>query len=208
MDAWNRLANPQPAYVGSALPRVIGVDRAPVSKVWAICGAQYVDDGAAHVEIGFSQHGSLTEVVEKLIGLVTEADPVALVIDSRSPAAVLKPLLVEAGIEPVMTNLTDLAIACEGFLEGVIAEKISHSAQQILTDSVGVAAKKELPGGRFTWESSGGGTIVQLMAATLAHWGLLTYSTPPVKVAAPVSGGDGRGFDRDSGELDPLTAAF
>ena len=185
-DLWNGLANTAPLLV-NGLPRVIGVDRAPVSKTWSICGAQYCEDGGVHVEIGLSQQMPLPELIEKLVDIVTDADPVALVVDSRSPAAVIIPLLIEAGIEPVTTTQQQLAVACEGFLEAVLAERISHSGQRILAESAGAAVKKDLPGGRFIWESAGGGTIVQLMSATLAHWGLLTFSSVPKRSLPPLA---------------------
>jgi hypothetical protein len=208
IDEWISLADSAPQLVNQ-YPRVIGIDRAPVSKVWAICGAQYTNDGRAHLEIGLSQAGSLSEITEKLIDIVTVADPAALVIDSRSTAAVLIPLLIEAGIEPVTTNQPELAIACEGLLEAAISRQISHSGQRILTDSAAAAVKKELPGGRFTWDSGGGGTIVQLMAATLAHWGLLVHggrppcSSPPM--ADQLETSENEGFERD---FDAMSAPF
>jgi hypothetical protein len=128
-------------------------------------------------------------MAEYLIDLVGEADPVALVIDARSPAAILKPYLVEAGIEPVITNAPELAMACEGLVEAVIAGQVTHSGQQILTDSVVSAVKRELPGGRFAWGKPAGGAIVQIVAVTLAHWGLLTFSTPPKRSLPPMSDG-------------------
>ena len=36
------------------------------------------------------------QVVEKILDIVTEWDPVALTIDQKSPAAVVKPLLITA----------------------------------------------------------------------------------------------------------------
>lgn len=189
-------------------PRVLGVDRSPITKRWAIGGAQHLRGGGAHVEIGWSGSGSPTSVAERLVDIVTEADPDALVIDARSPAAVLKPYLVEAGIEPVITNTTQLALYCEGFYEAFDAEQISHSGQQILTDSVTTAVKRELPGpgGRYAWD---GPQIVQLMAVTLAHGGLLEHSTPPKNTPPPMADQpemtSGNQFEHD---FDPMTAPF
>ncbi|GFG74704.1 hypothetical protein MBOT_20690 [Mycobacterium botniense] len=184
-DLWGSLADRAPALTG-LYPQVLGVDRDPVTKQWAISGAQFLSGGGVHVEIGWSGSGAPTEVAERIVDVVTEADPVALVIDQRSPAAVLRPYLVEAGIEPHMTNASDLAMACEGFLEAVLAGQISHPGQEILDSSVVSAVKRELPGGRFAWDKSPGGQIVQLMAVTLAHWGLLTFSVPPKRAPSPL----------------------
>lgn len=202
---WTSATQTMPDVV-SGFPRVIGVDRSPLSKVWAIAGAQHHHDGRAHVEIGWCGRGSPTEVVERLLDVVAEADPAALVIDQRSPAAVLKPYLLAAGIEPVMTNTTDLAVACEAFYEAFLAEQITHPGQQMLTDSVTTAVKRELPGGRFAW---GGPQIAALMAATLAHAGLLGAPTAS-PTAVPVMDTQEMSFSSAAGEreFDPMTAAF
>jgi hypothetical protein len=47
-------------------------------------------------------------------------------------------------------------------------------------------APAPLPGGGFAWAKTPGGLIAQLMAATLAHWSLLTFGPAAVpKVIAP-----------------------
>lgn len=202
--AWNERCDPAPDLV-SADPRVIGVDRSPITKTWSIGGAQYKSSGGVQVEIGWSGLGSPTEVAEKLIDIVTEADPAALVIDQRSPAAILKPYLIEAGIEPVMTNTTQLALYCEGFYEAFDSFHVSHSRQRILAESATTAVKRELPGHRYAWD---GPQIVQLMAVTLAHGGLLEFSTPPTRSAPPVVEQHTASDGGSGSEFDALTAAF
>jgi hypothetical protein len=176
LDKWDGLRKTSVELL-SRHPQAVGIDRDPITKVWAIAGAAYTVSGHAHVEISFAQQASATEIVERLVDIVTQADPAALVIDQRSPAAILKPHLVTAGIEPVMTNTSDLALACEGLIEAVEASQISHPGQDVLDRSVSGAVKRPLPGDRFAWDRKPGGSIAQLMAATLAHWGLLTYVT-------------------------------
>lgn len=205
IPSWSEFADESPV-LSSPYPRVIGVDRSPASKVWSIAGMQYRSDGHAYGEIGFSRQASPTEVVEYIVDLVTEADPSALVIDQRSPAAILKPYLEQVGIDPVMTNASDLAMACEGVLEAAKAGQVSHSGQKILSDSVKSAVKRDLPGGRYAWDGPG---IVQFVAFTLAHWGLLTFATPPKKAPPPMADTDapeGRGAAEH--DFDPMTAPF
>ncbi|GAB5013908.1 terminase large subunit [Mycobacterium avium subsp. hominissuis] len=208
IEKWDALGDGSPDLV-NIYPQVIAVDRDPVTKLWAIAGATRTADGHAHIEIGYNQAASATEVVEKLVDIVTQADPAALVIESRSPAAVLKPYLIEAGIEPVMTNTSELALACEGIVEAVEAAQITHSNQAVLNEAVISASKRDLPGDRFAWDRKPGGQIVQLMAATLAHWGLLTFSAPPTRSAAPLADNEietsGADFER---EFDAMNAPF
>jgi hypothetical protein len=47
-------------------------------------------NGRVHVEIGYSQPATNGEVVDEIIRIVTEFDPVALVIDQRSAAAPIR----------------------------------------------------------------------------------------------------------------------
>lgn len=204
---WPDLIDETPALV-NAYPNAISVDRCPLTKTWAIGGAQYTEGGDIHVEIGYSMLGSPTDVAEKLIDIVTDADPAVLVIESRSGAAILKPYLIQAGIEPHLTTTTELALACDGILEAANNEHITHSGQQILTDAVGCTVKRDLPGDRFAWDAVAGGSIVQTMAVTLAHWGLLTFSTPPTRLGAPAIGKDEAPQGHSDAELDVFAAPF
>ncbi len=206
LDKWGALGTTSPE-LASVYPKAVAVDRDPVSKKWAVAGATHTNAGLAHIEIGYSQLAKATEVVEYLVSVVTEADPAVLVIDSRSPAAVLKPYLIEAGIEPVMTNTSELALACEGLVEAVESGRATHSDQVVLNESVTSATKRPLPGDRFAWDRKPGGSIVQLMAATLAHWGLLTFVSPPRSSAPPMfdqSETAGAEFD----DFDAMSAPF
>ena len=171
----------------SRYPLVIAVDRSPVSNIWAVAGAVRTRSGGIHVEIGYSQKASPPEVVEKLVDIVTEADPLALLIAQQSPAAVLLPYLAEAGVDATVLNTSDSAIAAEAFVSAVDAGELSHTGQQILSDSVHSGIRRPLSGGRFTWDCAPGGLITQLVAATLAHYGALTRApAAPKRTPAPL----------------------
>lgn len=207
-DAWSARQDDQPQLV-TAYPQSIGVDRDPQTKLWSVGGAIWTHTGATHIELGFNQQASVTEMAEYLVDLVGHTDPAALVIDQRSPAAILKPYLVQAGIEPTMTNAPELATACEGLVEAVFAEHVTHSGQPILTDSVVSAVKRELPGGRFAWDKPIGGSIVQTMAVTLAHWGLLTFASPPKRSLPPLADKpETSGRSASEADFDAMSAPF
>jgi hypothetical protein len=202
LDRWVQLANLNPDLLGSY---VIGVDRSPDRQRWAIAASQRCRDGSVHVEIGFSGSASATEVVERILDVVTSWNPVAVVIDQKSPAAVLKPLLIEAGIEPVITNTTELNLACEGLAEAYATGQISHSDQIVLNSSAVAAVKREMTSGAFAWDRLPGGSIAPLMSATLAHWGLLTFAEPPKGPLVPPRSGAAR---EQSSDYDAMSAAF
>lgn len=186
-DFWNEQANLSLTLTGPA-PRVIGVDLSPTTRTWSIAGVQYTEAGTVYGEIGFSEKASPTDVVAKLMELITDADPAAVLIQQQSPAAMLKPLLIEAGVEPEIVNQSEFAVACEGILEATKAGQFAHNGWRTLADSVAATAKKDLPGGRFIWTSGdGGGSITHWVSMTLAHWGLLTFGKPPKRSAPPLA---------------------
>lgn len=208
-EKWAGRTDLAPVYL-SPYPNAISVDRCPMSKRWSISGAQWKMSGAVHVETGFYQKASLTEVVERLVTIVTEADPAVLVIEDRSAASILKPLLIQAGIEPHMTTANELGVACGGFLEAVDTDRVTHSGQQILADSMECTIKRDLPGpegARFAWDAIPGGSITATVGVTLAHWGLLAFSSPPRVSAPPMAEGQDEHSGADS-EFDPLSAPF
>lgn len=167
------------------------------------------------MEIGYSQSATNGEVVDEIIRIVTEFDPVTLVIDQRSAAAPIRPLLEQAGIEPTLTNASQLAVSCGGFLDDALAGQLSHTGQQVLNDAVASAVKRDLPGGGFAWDETPGASIAQLVAATLSHWALLEFgSSPPKVIAKPLMDAgrtrdDDDEFDRVLGpNVDILTMPF
>jgi hypothetical protein len=62
-ECWEGLADTGPALIGP-YPQTIGVDRDPVTKVWSVAGAQRTRGGGAHVEIGYNDNASVTEMAE------------------------------------------------------------------------------------------------------------------------------------------------
>lgn len=127
-ETWRDLTDETPDLI-SPYPHVVAVDRSPVSGVYAIAGAVRTRSGGIHIEVGYSQKASPTEVVERLLDIVTDANPAALLIDSRSPATVLVPYLAQCGIEATVLNTSESAIAAEAFVSAVDAGagQLTHS---------------------------------------------------------------------------------
>jgi hypothetical protein len=200
-EVWAQMTNPAPELVG---PVAIAVDRSPDRKQWAIAAAQRTTDGRIHLEIGpyDADSWSNTDLVEKLVHIVTEWDPIALAIDQRSAGAVLKPHLIGAEIEPHITNASELALACGGFLDDALAGRLSHSDQETLNEAVVAAVKRDMQGGGFAWAKTPGSSIANLTAATLAHWSLLTFGPAArPRVIAPPSLGSDRSRSREDDDF-------
>lgn len=181
---WSEMASVDPVLVG---PRTIGVHRSRDRRCWAVAAAQRTADNRVHVEVGPIRDGSHTDVAEYLVDKVGAWNPMSLVIDRRSAAMVLEPLLLDAGVEPTVTNSTEIALACGGFLDDALTGLLSHSDQQVLNDAVGGAVRRDLPGGGFAWDEGSDGVVsAPLVAATLARWALVSLSKPVGQRSSPV----------------------
>lgn len=205
-QVWNSMRNPaaRGKLTGSC---TIAVHRSRDRKVWSIAAAQMTADGRIHPEIGPMRSGSHAQVAEYLIAKVAEWNPVALVIDRKNQASVLQPLLMAAGIEPVMTGAPEAAASCEVFLNDALDGRLSHSDQQMLNDAVISASFRELPGGDAAWAEDIEGVAGPLIAASQAVWALRKFgSKPKRKPVAPRTGARRR--TAASSSFDPMTTAF
>jgi hypothetical protein len=185
-ETWADLkADTPPELTG---PIAIAVDRSNDRKTWAIASARRTVEGRVHVEIAPYELSTNADVVEKLIEIVCDWDPIEIAIDQRSAAAVIQPALEAVDIQPRMTNTTELVRACGSWLDAVEAGIISHSDQPALNDAVVSAVKRDLAGG-FAWDRAPG--VTQLVAVSLAAWSLISATqdipkhTPPPMFTRP-----------------------
>lgn len=173
-EKWNAMIDDTPDLTG---PIALGLDRSVDHKWWVISAAQRTRDGRIHVEVGYFQSGSHTEIVDLLVDLIALWDPCVLVTDARSSAAVIEPQLLEEEIELVKTTAQQMVTACGGFYDDTVETPImSHTNQPALTDAVEGAAQRTLPKGDWAWDTQADAVIAPLVAATLARWGLITYA--------------------------------
>lgn len=164
----------------------LALDRSYDGRVWSLAAAQRGVGGRIHVELGWMGTTSTNAQMVALVRRVIEAwDPVALVIDKRSPAAVLVPHLLAAGIEPVVTNTPQMAVACQGFLDDALDGELTHCADPDLDAAAEGAAKRIMPQGDFAWDRKMGALIAPLVAATLARWGLVEFEIDTPTGALP-----------------------
>lgn len=173
VQKWQGWAVPNPRLIGS---RAVAIDRDPESLEWIATAAQHAEDGRIFIEVGYcTAAASSLAVVKHVVAVTTDLNPVALVMDSRSDAASLKPDLVDAGIEPTLTNTTEYGHACTGFLNDALDGRLAHGNQSILNAAIGAAERRDLPRGGFIWQQTPGMGV--LRAATLARWALLEFGT-------------------------------
>jgi hypothetical protein len=187
-ETWDALAVTEiPPLVGSC---ALALDRTPDGRLWTLAAAWRTQD-AIHIEIGYHQHASNHEVLAKVMTFIAELDPCALIIDAKSSAASLRPYLAENGVEATLTTTGEFITACGALVDDVNASKISHSAQAVLDASVASGGRREFPAGGWAWDKrSPEGTISPLVAASLAHFGLLTFGptiAPPKQTPIPLA---------------------
>ena len=204
-EVWSAMENPNPSLSG---PIALSVDLAPDRRDWAIVAAQRTSDGRIHLELGRFEPGTHDQIVDYLVDLVTMWDPAVLVIDRKSPAAVLQPRLEAAGIEPEMTGAPQMAVACGGFYDDAVAGLLSHLGDQILDDALAGAQKRTMPQGDWAWDRAADGAVISpLVAATLARWGLLVFGVEEKRgpVASPAFA---QSTDSDISGLDVFETSF
>lgn len=202
---WRGFAVTDPNLVG---PRALVLDRSLDRAVWIMCAAQRTAEGRIYLEFGYSQAASNLTVVKHAKAVAVALNPITLVIDAKSDAAVLKPDLIEAGIEPTITNTTEFGIACGGFLDDALDGRLAHGNQVVFSTAVAGAAMRELPGGGFVWSAEADKrTFAYLRAASLARWALLEFGPVKRQMAEPISAATGsNGHQAD--DFDAMTAAF
>lgn len=212
-EVWSRMLTTEATLVG---PIAIAIDRTPDREWWAIAATQRTDEGKVHLEVGYFQKASVKGVLDYILDLITAWDPIVVVIDAKSTANVLKPELIDAGIEPEMTNAPQFAAACGGFLDAATGRTLSHTGIRVLDTAVDEVAKRHLSNTQFVWDNTTGAVVAPLIAATLAHWGLLTFGVMTAPRALPSTGQSSPTTTapmtirsaRRTGELDLMSVGF
>lgn len=209
IEGWADMTNRTPTLTG---PICIGLELSPDRKRWALAAAQATTEGSTHVELGVFRAVTNDELVVLLTRVVEVWDPVAVVIDGRSPAAVIEAKLIAAGIEPEEATTPQMAAWSGGFLDDATAGLLSHTDQPGLTRAVEMVVMRTLPQGDFVWSRTDDGSTAPMIAATLAHGGLMTFgSLASTERALPSTGGASSTIttSRSRGaDLDLLTASF
>lgn len=172
-ERWRNLGDAEPEFSGDS---VLALYRAPEGGSWAIAAAQR-NRGRVHLEVGYVGSDTADVVLDKFVGAAAALGPCAMIV-GRGGAAELSPSLEAAGFEPEIPNTTDEAQACGGFLGDALSEGaplLSHSGQTSVEIAITHAVKKAVSSGGFVWDRVNETSYAQLMAITLARWGLLKH---------------------------------
>ncbi|MCW3039369.1 MAG: hypothetical protein JWM31_1274, partial [Solirubrobacterales bacterium] len=176
LEAW-KAATDAGSSIASGL--CLAFDVSPDRSSASICAAGLRDDGIPHIERlpaskapGPDTLTGTRWLVDRLLQLIEDHDPVAVVCDQRSPAMVFVKQLEDAGVEVRTTSANEHAEACGRLADAVNDRDLRHLGQPELTAAVRGAAKRQL-GEAWGWSRrSSQVDISPLVACTLALWGL------------------------------------
>ncbi len=153
-------------------PAALAVD-ASADRTMAIAAAWTLDSGV-HVELLLADYGDPLTALQLLVERAGRRIPV--VVDGASPAASLVPALQAQKVKTTITTARDMGRACGGFLDDVVAGRLSHSGHPLLDAAVEGARKRPIgDAGAFGWDRSDSAVFVApLVAASLARFGAVT----------------------------------
>ncbi|YCU60939.1 hypothetical protein ACRYGX_17470 [Mycobacteroides abscessus] len=157
------------------------------------------------IEIGYYQKATIGQVAAYVVRLVELWDPATIVIDDHDPAKPLAPYLKKLDVDVTLTTTGQIAVAFQGFVDAAMSGDLGHTNQPILTEGLEVAMTRELPRGDKVWDDREG-SIAQVIAATMAHWGVLEFAEEDSPAALPSMGSGNP--ETTSSHLDVLGAAF
>lgn len=178
--AWAALTDQESAMASSA--GVLAFDIAPDMSWSSIAGAGRRDDGKIHV--GLIDHEErVSWVAKRLIELAAILRPALIVCDSTGQALTVLPELQRNNIDVKVTTAKEYAQACSMFAEAVRDQQVAHIGEPDMLTAIDGATTKPLADA-WKWNRRGSDVadISPLVAATLAHWGIVAGATPAPQV--------------------------
>ena len=152
---------------------VLAIDVSPNREQAAVALAGLRDDELVHVELDESREGT-GWIVEHVAARCAKNPVAAVVVDAKSPASSLVRALRKAKIRVVTTNTDEMTDACADLVDACMNNELRHIAQPQLTLALNNARKRSI-GERWAWNrKTAESDITPIVAATLAHWGVLS----------------------------------
>lgn len=173
LAVWTSLADPNPPQVTAP---AFAIDVTPDRSRASVAFAGFRPDARRHVEVIANERGT-GWVVAEVVALLDSHPDAVVVLDVGGPAGSLLKPLEDAGVEPMVISAAEMAQACGGFYDAVVADPpdLSHFDQPALNAALGAARKRPLRDA-WAWHRRDVTDISPLVAVTLALFGL---SHPP-----------------------------
>lgn len=155
---------------------VLAVDVDPERTRGSVAIAGLREDGLVHVEIDEIRDGT-GWIVQYVTDVWERNDVCAVVIDAAGAAGSLVADLEAAKVKVVETGARDVRDACGQFYDAVVERgSLRHIGQPQLAVSLASARKRPLADGWAWNRKNTSSDITQVVAATLALWGVNTPS--------------------------------
>lgn len=150
----------------------LGVDVSPDRSRASIAVVGLRADGLEHGEL-VEDFDGVSEVVRRVVELVGEWSPVAVVLDPAGPAGALLPDLVAAGVNVRSVSSREMGQACGGLFDAVVQRRFRHLGDGVVSSAV-FGARRRMLGDLWAWDRKRSDVnISPLVAITLARWGLV-----------------------------------
>lgn len=157
-------------------PVAIAFDIPPSRARGSIVAAGKRSDGKTHIEV-IDQREGTTWLAPAIAALVKAQHPCAVFCDKVGPAAALLPELEQLGVNVETTEAQEMARACGLFYDAAMNDQLRHLGGNDLRDALDGAVKRPL-NDAWAWSRKNSQVdISPLVAATLAHWGIVTQSS-------------------------------
>lgn len=154
--------------------KAFAADMTPDQSAAAIGVVGERADGLRHIEVVDAGRPGTDWVVERLIGLVRQYQPCAVVVDAAGTAGRWIAPLEAANVEVIKPSPRDAAAACGQFYDAVTQGTLRHLGQPALAGALAGAQRRPL-GDAWAWaRKTSSVDISPLVAVTLAAWGHAT----------------------------------
>lgn len=133
--------------------------------------------GRVHGSVGFFGEYSKTTLLGVVKEVISGADPVAIVVDPKSPAEALIQDLEKAEFDVHQLSWSEVKSACGAFIDGVKEGTYSIAESEVVRDGIGCAGLREDKDGGVAWARRSG-DICQIVALTQAMWAVPVFQPP------------------------------
>lgn len=164
---------------------VVCVDASPDREFCSIALGGKAGD-QVYGMVGYHSALNVKVVVDAIIEVIEVANPMAILIDPKSPAEVLVAPLEKAGYDVTKLSWSDVKSSTAAFLQGVDDRDYILQDSQIIRDGIACAELREDKDGGIAWARRSG-IISQLVALSGAMWGVQRFAPLPKKKNMPVA---------------------
>jgi hypothetical protein len=175
LAVWNALAaSPLPKPTGA---RALALDVTPDRRRACVAAAGALEGNRVLVEILEEREG-LSWVVDEMAALMADR-PDAVILDQAGQAHSLVPALQKVGIEPTITDLKTMVVACGEFYDLVTEGRLVHPSDSALNAAVEGAHQRTVGDGQWAWtRRSTKVNVAPLVSATLACYAVQHHEPP------------------------------